>query len=192
MIDGWGEFQKDLYQGAGKKGRHPPALLQHMGSGLHAETGCRKVYAWEVFEGHKNSMEAMEMIRDSGWCCFYYFVTKDLVALLEALWAQRNTPTASFLTKIGKMQSAVCRLGRIAREARGERHWRSSGCNTQSNQHWVQAAKGWQRQSWLPTTPSEGTCMTACILHKSQKASSNLSSLTKKVTGARCGDEKSF
>jgi len=31
-----------------------------------------------------------------------------------------NMPTASFLTKIGKMQSAGCRLCRIAREARGE------------------------------------------------------------------------
>jgi len=30
-----------------------------------------------------------------------------------------NTPTARFLTKIGKMQSAGCRLCRIAREARG-------------------------------------------------------------------------
>jgi len=26
------------------------ASLQYMGSGLHAETGCRKVYAGEVFE----------------------------------------------------------------------------------------------------------------------------------------------
>ena len=31
-----------------------------------------------------------------------------------------NSPTASFLTKIGKMQSAGCRLCRIAREARGK------------------------------------------------------------------------
>jgi len=31
-----------------------------------------------------------------------------------------NTATASFLTKIGKMQSAGCRLCKIAREARGE------------------------------------------------------------------------
>jgi len=31
-----------------------------------------------------------------------------------------NTPTASFLSKIGKMQSAGCRLCRILREARGE------------------------------------------------------------------------
>ena len=31
-----------------------------------------------------------------------------------------NTPTAGFLTKIGKMQSAGCQLCRIAREARGE------------------------------------------------------------------------
>jgi len=29
-------------------------------------------------------------------------------------------PTASFLTKIGKMQSAECQLCRIALEARGE------------------------------------------------------------------------
>jgi len=33
---------------------------------------------------------------------------------------EANTITASFLTKIGKMQSAGCRLCRIAREARGE------------------------------------------------------------------------
>jgi len=47
-------------------------------------------------------------------------------------------PTASFLTKIGKIQSAGCRLCRIAREARGEstdgladethRHINSAGC----------------------------------------------------------------
>jgi len=49
-----------------------------------------------------------------------------------------NTPTASFLTKIGKIQSAGCRLCRIAREARREntdglaaethRHINSAGC----------------------------------------------------------------
>ena len=33
-----------------KKGRHPPASLRYMGSRLHAETGCRNVYAGEVFE----------------------------------------------------------------------------------------------------------------------------------------------
>jgi len=46
----------------------------------------------------------------------------------------------------------------------------------------VQAAKEWQQQLRLPTTPSGGTCMTACTLYKSQKASSSLSRLTKKVT----------
>jgi len=46
----------------------------------------------------------------------------------------------------------------------------------------VQASKEWQQQLRLPTTPSGGTCMTACTLHKSQKASSSLSRLTKKVT----------
>jgi len=49
-----------------------------------------------------------------------------------------NMPTASFLTKIGKTQSAGCRLCRIAREARGEStdglaaetldHINSAGC----------------------------------------------------------------
>jgi len=49
-----------------------------------------------------------------------------------------NMPTASLLTKIGKMQSAGCRLCRIARETRGEStdglaaethgHIHSAGC----------------------------------------------------------------
>ena len=49
-----------------------------------------------------------------------------------------NTPTASLLTKIGKMQSTVCRLCRTAREARAEStdgladethcHINSAGC----------------------------------------------------------------
>jgi len=49
-----------------------------------------------------------------------------------------KSPTASFLTKIGKMQSAGCRLCKIAREAQGESiddleaethgHINSAGC----------------------------------------------------------------
>jgi len=49
-MDGWEDFQIDLYQGEGRKGRHPPAFVWHMGNRLHAETKCRKVYAGEVFE----------------------------------------------------------------------------------------------------------------------------------------------
>jgi len=49
-MDGWGGFQKDLYQGEEKQGKHPPAFPWYMGSRLHAETGCRKVYAGEVSE----------------------------------------------------------------------------------------------------------------------------------------------
>jgi len=50
-MDGSGGLQKDLYPGEGKTGRpHPPASLRYMGSGLHIETGCKKVYAGEVFE----------------------------------------------------------------------------------------------------------------------------------------------
>jgi len=56
----------------------------------------------------------------------------------------------------------------------------------------VQAAKKWQWQLRLLTTPSAGTCMTACTLHKCPRASSSLSRLTTKVTWACCGDEKSF
>jgi len=45
-----GEFKKDLYQGEEKKGRLAPAFIQYMGSIIHAEIGCREVYAGEVFE----------------------------------------------------------------------------------------------------------------------------------------------
>ena len=55
-----------MYQGKEKKGRHPPASLRYMGSRLDAETGCRKVYAGEVFELQKNPMEAQETIGDGG------------------------------------------------------------------------------------------------------------------------------
>jgi len=43
-----------------------------------------------------------------------------------------NTPTASFLTKIGKMQSAGCWLCKIAREARGES---TDGLANETNGH---------------------------------------------------------
>jgi len=92
-----------------------------------------------------------------------------------------NTPTASFLTKIGKMQSAGCRLCRIAREARGEStdgladethgHINSAGCEGMATTVTAAHHSIWRH-----------TCMTACTLHKSQKASSSLSRLTKKVT----------
>jgi len=55
-----------LYQREEKKGRHPPAFLRYMGSRLHAETGCRKVHAEEVFECQKNPMAAKETIGDVG------------------------------------------------------------------------------------------------------------------------------
>ena len=93
-------FKKTI-SGRTKKGRHPPAFLRYMGSRPHSETGCRKVYAGEVSERQKNPMTAKETIGDGGPVA-------------------GNTPTASFLTKIGKMHSAGCRLCKIAREARGE------------------------------------------------------------------------
>ena len=106
-----------MHQGEGKRGRYPPAILRHMGSRLHAETGCKKVYAGEVFELQKKSLEAKETIGDGGG---------------------RKYANSHFLTKIGKMQSAGCRLCRIAQEARGEStedladethgHINSAGC----------------------------------------------------------------
>jgi len=91
-----------------------------------------------------------------------------------------NTPTASFLTKVGKMQSAGCRLCRIAPEARGER---TDGLAAETHGHINSAGcEGMAMTVTAATTPSGGTCMTACMLHKSLKASSSLSRLTKKVT----------
>jgi len=103
-----------------------------------------------------------------------------------------TTPTATVPTKIGKMQSAGCRLCRIAREAQCESsdglladthgHINSTGC------------KG------MPTTVtaahlgtrSKGTCMKACILHKSQEAGLNLSCLTKKSNMSTLWQRKEF
>jgi len=90
-------------------------------------------------------------------------------------------------------QDAISRVSAVLNSARGPEVraltvWRLKHTVTST----VQAAKEWQRQSQQPTTPSGGTCMTACMLHKRQKASSSLSPLTKKATGARCGDEKGF
>jgi len=51
MVHGWmRRVSKRLIKEKEKKGRHPPAFLRYMGSRLHAETGCRKVYAGEVSE----------------------------------------------------------------------------------------------------------------------------------------------
>jgi len=49
MVHGWmRRVSKKIDQGEVKKGRHPTTSLRYMSSGLHAETGCRKVYAGEV------------------------------------------------------------------------------------------------------------------------------------------------
>jgi len=96
-MDEEADFQKDLYRGEETKERHPPASLRYMGSGLHAETGCRKVYAGEVFSDKKIPWKRRRRL---------------------GMAVAGNTPTANFLTKIGKI--AGCRLRRIAREAKGE------------------------------------------------------------------------
>jgi len=62
-----------------------------MSSELHAVTGCKKVYAGKVFECQTNSMEAKK--------------TQRLGMAVAGI-----APTASHLTKIGKMQLAGCRL----------------------------------------------------------------------------------
>ena len=96
----------------------------------------------------------------------------------------RITLAASRLNKIGKMQSAGCRLCRRAREAQSE----STDSLSVETYSPINSAgcEGMARQLRLPNTPSSGTCMTACMLHKSQKASSSLSHLTKKVSRACC------
>ena len=102
-----------------------------------------------------------------------------------------NTPTASFLTKIGNMRSAGCRLCRIAREARGES---TDGLADETHGH-INIA-GCEGMATTVTTAYHSIWRhlydSMHTLHKSQRASSSLSRLTKKVTSARCGDKKSF
>jgi len=51
MVHGWmRRVSKCLVSRRRKKGEAPTSLLRHIGSGLHAEAGCRKVYALKVFE----------------------------------------------------------------------------------------------------------------------------------------------
>ena len=87
-----------------------------------------------------------------------------------------NTPIVSFLTKIGKMQSAGCRLCRIAGEARGEN---TDSLTDETHGH-INSA-GCEGMATTVIVAYHSTCMTACTLHKSQKVSSSLSRLTKKV-----------
>ena len=111
--DEWGGFQKDLYQGEEKKGRHPPAFLRHMGSRLHAETGCRKVYVGEVSEWQKNPMAAKETTGDGGG---------------------RSYAISQFSDQ--NRQDAISRVSAVKNSARGPRceHWRSGGWKTRSHQ----------------------------------------------------------
>ena len=92
----------------------------------------------------------------------------------------RITLAASRLNNLGMMQSAGCRLCRRAREAQSE----STDSLSVETYSPINSAgcEGMARQLRLPTTPSGGTCMTLCTLHKSQKASSSLSYLTRKVS----------
>jgi len=173
-MDGWREISKDLYQGEAKKGRHPPDSLRHVGSGLHAETGCRKVYASKLFEWQTNSMKAEEMFGDSGG---------------------RNYSKSHFFNQ--NRQDVISMVSAVQNSDRGPRweHWQSNGWNTLSHQQcrlrknaydsygcrgpqFHLEAPAWQRRCYAKLW--------------SQKASSILSRLTKKVTWACCGDEKSF
>jgi len=48
------KIQKDSYQG--KRGEKE-AFIRRMGSGFHAETGCKKVYAGNVLKRQQKSLE---------------------------------------------------------------------------------------------------------------------------------------
>ena len=75
-----------------------------------------------------------------GLCGGSIRVTKNPIEAKKTLGMEGagNTPTASFLMKIGKIQSAGCRLCKITRDARGEStdglaaemhgHINSAGC----------------------------------------------------------------
>jgi len=51
MVHGWmRRVEQCIVSRKRKKGEAPTSLLRHIGSRLHAEAGCKKVYAWKVFE----------------------------------------------------------------------------------------------------------------------------------------------
>jgi len=112
-MDGWREIQKDLYQEVGKKERHPPAFLRHMGSRLYAETGCRKAYDGKVFEWHIHSTEAKET--SGGGCGRNYANSQS---------ANQNRPNA--IIRVSAVQDS-------AKNWRWE-HWWSGGWNILSHQ----------------------------------------------------------
>ena len=98
-MDGRGGFQKDLYLGEEKRG--------------------------DIHQPFYGTLVADFMLRqDAG-----KFMLRKYLSDKKIPWRLRrrlgmvvegNTPTASFLTKIGKMKSAGCRLCKTAQEARGE------------------------------------------------------------------------
>jgi len=91
-----------------------------------------------------------------------------------------NKPTASFLTKIGKMQSAGCRLCRIAREARGE----STDCLADEKYGLINSA-GCEGIATALTAAHHSICRHLYdSMHAAQKPKSklSLSRLTRKVS----------
>jgi len=134
-MDGWGEFQKELYQGEGKKGRHPPVFLRHMGFGLHAETGFRKVYAGEAFEWQKKSRK----IGPARGNCILYLCMLMYSGDLDANetigdgggWKYANSQFSD-----ENRQDAISRVSAVQNSVGGPRweHWRSGGWNTLSHQ----------------------------------------------------------
>jgi len=98
-----------------------------------------------------------------------------------------TVPTAWQLTNRGKMQSARCRLCRLAREARGES---TDGLAVETYGHIDSAGCEGMTTTVMAAHHSIGGHLYD-RMHMLQKSSS-LSRLTKKVTRARCGGEKSF
>ena len=226
MVHGWMRmiFKRLVSRREQKKGRHPPASLRYMISGLHAETGRRKFYAGKVFEWHKHPRSNRML---SLATCISEYVSKYLEKIFNicikrsskyvgAFWSLQKPPKYPCTELFWRLRSernhwkwqwqeisqqpfsdqnrqdAISRVSDVRNSPRGPRweHWRSGGWNTQSHQQ-CRLRRNGNNSYGCPTSPG-GTCMAACTLHKSQKASSSLSRLTKKVTWARCGDEKSF
>jgi len=99
-----------------------------------------------------------------------------------------NTPTASFLTDIGKMQSAGCRLCKIAREARGES---TDGLTDETHGHINSAG----REGMATTVTAAHHSIWWHLydsMHSAQKQKSKLKFVTldKESNMKRCGDDK--
>jgi len=141
-----------------------------MGSGLQNEMNTGNFMVEIIWV-----METKEMFKDG--CGRNYINTQ----LVDQNWPDTNS-RVSRVHCTGKCQKPKERAMTVWWLKHIVKSTVTAGCEGMAN----------QLQLPVRTTPSRGTCMTACMLHKSQKATSSLSLVTNKATWVRCDEEKSL